>query len=216
MHQPCNRCQAISPRVILVSPWILLANQPRHPIKQLQDVWVANGIKDTSINLDATFDTPILQGIVLVAPSPITGEAIDAFKVLSLDYNNPTECILEPVIVSHNAWFCFVGKEIGEGHGVHIVKDKSHVSVIVGILFFDCQEPNVFHCTSVEIPSVGLMREINLIVSVTFQNHIGHVVGKEMLMLDAIPVRNDEDAFGNHGNDGLTLIDRSVILFSTI
>ena len=79
---------------------------------------------------------------------------------------------------------------------IHVIKNKSDVSVMFGVFILCCNKSNVFGRPTVEGPCVTLVRKINFVVGVILQNKT-HIFAKKELVLNTVSVWNYKYAFGN-------------------
>ena len=82
-----------------------------------------------------------------------------------------------------------------ERNGIYIIKNKSNIFVIIWIFISGGNEADVFGGASVKGPGITLMREIDFIIVVIFQNKT-HIFAKKEFVLDTISIGDNKNTFG--------------------
>ena len=78
----------IYPVVVLSPPRVLLRNNSRYSVEQLQNLWTAYIVEDAPVYAETDGVAPFLKGVVFHTPSPETREPVRFLKVGTFHDNN--------------------------------------------------------------------------------------------------------------------------------
>ena len=194
-----NGGQPVGAVVELVAPRVFLGDDARDAVKQLQNFGTADLVKHTAVDDQTRLLTPFLQGVVLHAPAPETGEPVDSLKVGALHDHNASKRVRESVVVLDHTVSGLVVKYFVKRNGIHVVENEGDVFVVFRIFVARHHEPDVLHSPAVEGACVVLVRKQHFVVVLVLQNKT-HVFAKKVFVLRAIAVRYHKDFLGHEGH----------------
>jgi len=181
---------------VLHAPRVLLADDSRNPVEQLEDLRTANWIEHRAVDAQLECIAPLLHNIVLHTPSPETRETVGLLEIGTFHHDDASESVIEPVEVLDDTMNCRIIKNLGEGDGINVVENKINVLVMIRVLCLDSEEANVLRRSAVERSRITLMREVNFVVVLVLQNKT-HVLAKKEFVLNSVSVRNNKNILGN-------------------